>query len=110
LNLNPADGGLHNLPRQVRLQTAKDFKRAAPGVFHLVSTLRDLTPDLGRMRASALVIWGTRDHTLNPDSFNQLVGLLPNGQGAALPGCGHVPHQCHPDQFNRLLLAFLAKL
>jgi pimeloyl-ACP methyl ester carboxylesterase len=110
LNLKPGVGRLHNLSREVRLQTSKDYKRAAPGVFHILSTLSDLTPDLGRIQVPALVIWGIHDLTLNPNSFNQLVALLPKGWGEAMRTCGHVPHQCHADRFNQLVLEFLAGL
>jgi pimeloyl-ACP methyl ester carboxylesterase len=101
---------LHSLPGRVRLQTALDYKRAAAGIYNLPRTLHDLTSDLPSLRQPALVLWGARDQTLSPASFPRLVEMLANGRGEAIRTCGHVPHQCHPEGFNRRVLDFLASL
>lgn len=101
---------LHNLPGRVRLQTALDYKRAAAGIYNLPRTLHDLTGELPRLKQPTLVVWGARDQTLAPASFPQLVEMLPDARGVEIPTCGHVPHQCHPEGFNRRVLEFLAGL
>ncbi len=94
------------LSESVRLQTALDYKRTAPGAFNLPNTLRDLTPELPRLSKPTLVLWGDRDQTLAPDSFPPLVRTLPNARGQAISG-GHVPHQSNPTEYNRLVMEFL---
>lgn len=100
----------HCLPEQVRVQTALDYKRAAPGIYNIPRTLRDLTNELHRSSHPALVLWGARDQTIDPDSFPTLVEKLPNARSEIMPVCGHVPHQCHAEQFHRQLFAFLDNL
>jgi pimeloyl-ACP methyl ester carboxylesterase len=90
----------------IRLQTALDYKRTAPGAFNIPNTVRDLTLNLPRVTMPTLVLWGDRDQTLAPISFPSLVRTLPNARGQVLSG-GHVPHQSNPSEYNRLVLEFL---
>jgi pimeloyl-ACP methyl ester carboxylesterase len=101
---------LHTLPENVRIQTALDYKRAAPGIYNIPRTLHDLTSELSRINHPTLVIWGARDQTINPETFPLLVEQLPNARGEIMPICGHVPHQCHAKEFNRKVFAFLNSL
>jgi pimeloyl-ACP methyl ester carboxylesterase len=104
------EGSVHYLPESVREQTALDYKRAASGIYNIPRTMRDLTSDLPHLGVPILVIWGVHDRTLAPASFPDLVRLLPNAQGEFLSICGHVPHQCHPEKFNALVMGFLAEI
>ena len=100
----------HSIPKHIRYQTALDFTRASSGIYNIVHTLPYLTSDLGRIQQPTLLIWGSRDTTLPPDSFLRLEKLLPNIVAShAMPICGHVPHQCHPDIFNPYVMEFLNK-
>ena len=100
----------HSIPKHIRYQTALDFTRASSGIYNIVHTLPYLTSDLGRIQQPTLLIWGSRDTTLPPDSFLRLENLLPNIVAShAMPICGHVPHQCHPDIFNPYVMEFLNK-
>ena len=100
----------HTLPEEVRIQTALDYKRAAPGIYNIPRTLRDLTPELSHISQPTLVIWGARDQTINPKTFPALVKKLSNARGEVMPICGHVPHQCHAKTFNDKVFAFLNSL
>jgi pimeloyl-ACP methyl ester carboxylesterase len=103
-------GGLGlTLSDSVRLQTALDYKRTAPGAFNIPNTVCDLTSDLPRVPVPALVLWGDRDQTLAPLSFPILIRALPNARGQALSG-GHVPHQSNATEYNRLVLEFLEEV
>jgi pimeloyl-ACP methyl ester carboxylesterase len=102
-------GGLNSLPEAVRVQTALDYKRTAPGVYHLPGTLRDLSPYFPSISIPSLVVWGERDQTLAPSTFSTLRVALPNAEHASIPA-GHVPHQSHADWFNRVVLEFLSRL
>jgi pimeloyl-ACP methyl ester carboxylesterase len=101
---------LHSLPESVRVQTAMDYKRAAPGIYNIPRTLRDLAPDLHRIQQPALVLWGARDQTIDPKTFPLLVETLPQARAEIMPVCGHVPHQCHTQEFNQKVLAFLSSV
>lgn len=101
---------MHNLPELVRIQTALDYKRAAPGIYNIPRTLRDLVPNLPRIKQPTLVIWGARDQTIDPKTFLELVEKLPNVHSEIMPVCGHVPHQCHATDFNKKVLDFLSAL
>ncbi len=102
-------GFQHVLPEHIRAQTAWDYKRAAPGIYNLPRTIRNLEPELSHLPIPTLVIWGGRDQTLAPHSFPQLVQTLPCAEGFMLAECGHIPHQCHPQQVNAKILEFLSK-
>ncbi|MFH2101932.1 MAG: alpha/beta hydrolase [Chloroflexota bacterium] len=110
LRIGNSGGQGHSLPEQIRIQTALDYKRAASGIYNIPRTLHDLTPDLARLALPALVIWGAHDQTLDPHTFARLVESLPEARGVEIPVCGHVAHQCHPAEFNRLVLEFLGEL
>lgn len=94
------------LSEDVRAQTAADYKRAHPGIFNILTQIRDLLPLAPKLNVPTLVIWGNRDQTLAPVSFTRLAAALPNAHTATLQA-GHVPHQSHPRIFNRYVLQFL---
>lgn len=101
---------MHNLPELVRIQTALDYKRAAPGIYNIPRTLRELGPNLSHIKQPTLVIWGARDQTIDPKTFPILVESLPNARAEIMPVCGHVPHQCHAKEFNKKVFDFLNSL
>jgi pimeloyl-ACP methyl ester carboxylesterase len=110
LQFGNSNESLHSLPEAVRIQTALDYKRAAPGIYNIPRTLQDLTPSLPRVNQPTLVIWGARDQTIDPKTFPVLVEKLPNARGEIMPICGHVPHQCHALEFNKKIFSFFASL
>lgn len=98
----------HILPEHIRYQTALDYKRASSGIYNIPRTLHHIDLDLSRITQPTLLLWGGRDQTLAPASFPQLADLLPNLVRAhRFPICGHVPHQCHPGDFNPFVMEFL---
>ncbi|HNE06005.1 MAG TPA: alpha/beta hydrolase [Anaerolineales bacterium] len=100
----------HVLPEHIRYQTALDYKRAASGIYNMPRTLHHLDLDLARITQPTLLLWGGRDQTLAPSSFPQLAEKLPNlVKKHSFPICGHVPHQCHPADFNPYVMEFLDK-
>jgi pimeloyl-ACP methyl ester carboxylesterase len=92
--------------KAARAQTAQNYKRASPGIYNILSTTPDLTPDLPKVTAPTLVAWGKHDQSLSPRSFETLAAALPNAHTAVIDS-GHVPHQSHPAELNRHVLAFL---
>jgi pimeloyl-ACP methyl ester carboxylesterase len=102
-------GGMYELPKQVRAQTALDYRRTAPGAYNLLRDSLDLVPDLPNIATPALVLWGEQDRALDPKSFASLVRLLPNATGSSTQ-TGHVPHQSRPRWLNGLVLQFIESL
>lgn len=102
-------GALRALPQRIREQTVLDYKRTAPGVYHIPSAISDMTEYLHDVNTPTLVVWGEQDKTLAPSSFTRLIDTLPKARGEIL-GTGHVPHQSHAEQFNQLVLKFLEEL
>ena len=95
---------------QARRQIANDYKRASPHIVYLTRSVPDLTPALPQVKIPALVVWGDKDQTLNPESFELLAGCLANAHSHPIPGCGHQPHIGKPALVNRLALEFIASL
>jgi pimeloyl-ACP methyl ester carboxylesterase len=108
MGLDPAS--VSRFSGTARQQIAADFKRASPHILHIPASTRDLTSELHRIYPPALVLWGEKDLTLSPPSFQKLVSLLPNARGCSLDGCGHQPHIGKPEVVNRLVLEFLAEM
>ena len=95
------------LPKDVRIQTAADYKRANPGIFNILHSFKDLTPCLSSISQPTLVLWGERDQTLAPALFQKIIDAIPHASGSGLPGAGHVPHQSHAKEFNQRVMEFL---
>ena len=107
--LNPGRYFLkHDLPQTVRKQMAENYRHAAPGIYKLPFTARNLEPYLPNIITPTMVIYGTRDTTLDPRSFERLINLLPNGQGISLKA-GHVPHQSNAEETNQCILDFITR-
>lgn len=95
---------------EARFQIAYDYKRAAPYIMHIPGTLPDITSKIPGIHHPVRVIWGEKDHTLNPDSFPRLVNLLSNADGFMIKNAGHQPHIGNPDEVNRLIIEFLENI
>ena len=102
-------GGLHALPEAVRAQSTLDYMRTAPATYAMLRAEFNLTPYLPSISVPTLVLWGERDRTLSPASFEQLVRGLPNAVGKAR-ATGHVLHQAEAEWFNDQVLTFLGTL
>lgn len=102
-------GALHSLPEHIRVQTVIDYKRTAPGVYHIPNIIPNMDEFLPEINVPTLVVWGDRDLTLAPASFPQLVKNLPRARGEFFHA-GHVPHQSNIKDFNQLVLKYLKEL
>lgn len=104
-----SSGALHSLPERIRAQTALDYTRTSPGVYNVINDGIDFNGNLHSISVPSLVVWGERDQTLAPASFGTLVNQMPRATGKSLRA-GHVPHQSNADEFNPLVMDFLANL
>ena len=103
------NGTLHSLPERIRIQTALDYARTAPGVYRIPNIISDMTDFLPHINIPTLVVWGDRDQTLAPASFPSMVAKMPRAEGKSLRA-GHVPHQSKAEEFNQLVMEFLRAL
>jgi pimeloyl-ACP methyl ester carboxylesterase len=90
----------------VRRQIAQDYKRASPNILRFFATIPNLDSLLQNIEAAVLVLWGSRDLTLDPASFPNIVQSLPNAKGHEIPECGHQPHLARPDIVIEAILDF----
>ncbi len=111
INFHMGSRETHILPEHIRYQTAQDYTRAASGIYNIPRSLPNLTSDLSRIQQPTLLLWGNRDQSLDTASFPKIEKKLPNVVASqTFPICGHVPHQCHPEQLNPHVMKFLKNL
>lgn len=100
-------GHLSQIPQSDIQQTILDLKQASPRVLYTAQTIPDLTGRLNEVGVRAMVLWGERDRTLHPASFQRLIDLLPDARGIPLPGGYHQPHISHPAWVVEHILSFI---
>lgn len=99
-----------NFSPYARRQIANDYKRASPHFVYIIRQVPDLTPVMTEINTPALVIWGSRDRTLNPGSFPRILRHMPNASGFQIPNSGHQPHIGRPELVSSRTLGFFASL
>ncbi|HVI10822.1 MAG TPA: alpha/beta hydrolase [Candidatus Binatia bacterium] len=91
---------------------------AKPGLFdHALSIVQTWTKDLRELQQAlprlagvrTLLLWGEKDTAVYPSSARQLAKYFPNSETVMLPGVGHLPYEECPEDFNRVLIDFLAR-
>jgi pimeloyl-ACP methyl ester carboxylesterase len=68
----------------------------------------DLRGRLGAIRAPALLIGGEHDRLFGPEPTREIANEIDGSACAVIPGAGHLSSLDSSDQFNRLLVDFLA--
>jgi len=102
-------GAIHSLPEKIRAQTALDYTRTASGVYNVLNNAQDLSEHLASISIPSLVVWGDKDQTLAPASFDKLVNQMPRAVGKFIRA-GHVPHQSNSGEFNQMAIDFLKSI
>jgi pimeloyl-ACP methyl ester carboxylesterase len=82
---------------------------------HALRIVRNWTADLAELEAAlpkirdypTLLIWGTRDRAVDFRSAEPLRRNFRNARLVAFEGVGHLPYEEAPEDFNRVLVAFL---
>ena len=67
----------------------------------------DLRPQLARLRASTLIIWGDRDEETPLADGRTMERLIPDAGLVVFEGCGHFAYAEQPDRFYRIVDVFL---
>jgi len=68
----------------------------------------DLRGRLSAIQAPTLVIAGELDRLFSPEQGLEISREIPESRFAMIRGAGHISNLDSPDQFNELLLEFLA--
>jgi pimeloyl-ACP methyl ester carboxylesterase len=99
-----------NVPPSFLQQAAINYKRATPRIAGYRIGIPDLRPDLARVTAPTLVVWGEQDPLLSPRSFRELTQMLPLAQAWPFPNAGHSPLVESPSEFNGVVVHFLKNM
>jgi len=65
---------------------------------------------LPQIHVPTLIVWGAEDRLLPVSHAHAAAARLPHSRLHVLPECGHCPQMEKPEEFNRLVLDFLADL
>lgn len=79
--------------------------------------LRSWRTDMPQMEAAleqitdvpTLLLWGERDRLVFPQSAKELQRRLRRAELVIFPGAGHLPYEEFPQEFNRVVTAFLVQ-
>ena len=72
--------------------------------------LEQLESMLPRIKSiPTLLIWGTADTAVDPDSAAQLKQVFSDCQLVTFDGVGHLPYEEVPEEFNRVVTRFLSE-
>jgi len=69
----------------------------------------NMSKDLPHMPTPTCIIWGKNDTVTSPDVAIEFHDLLPDSDLFWIDKCGHAPMMEHPDEFNKILFAWLQK-
>lgn len=86
-----------------RIKLVKTLAIAKSAIRH------NMAQDLPKMKTPTCIIWGKNDSVTPPDVAELFDELLPNSDLFWIDKCGHAPMMEHPEEFNNILNAWLAK-
>ena len=72
-------------------------------------TLPDPEPDLAKVTAPTLILWGDADKVISPAQADLFIAAMPNAQLITYPGVGHVAHEEMPARTAADVAAFLSE-
>lgn len=96
----------------LEVMTAENLKVPARVWRETVATHleHDDGPDLGRITAPTLLVWGDADVLVSRADQDALLAALPSASLRVYPGAGHSPHLEDPERFAADLLEFVSGL
>jgi pimeloyl-ACP methyl ester carboxylesterase len=91
-------------------QTINDRNRVIRILAMAKSAIRhNMAKDLYKIRIPVALIWGRNDRITPPDVAVEFNQLLPNSELHWIDRCGHAAMMEQPEEFNKLLRAFLER-
>lgn len=73
-------------------------------------TLPDPEPDLAKVTAPTLILWGEADKVISPAQADQFIAAMPNAKLITYPGVGHVAHEEMPAKTAADVAGFLGEV
>ena len=70
----------------------------------------NLGEELKNIKQPTCLIWGNNDTITPPFVAKEFNRLIPNSELHFIDKCGHAPMMEVPDEFNRILSGFIAKI
>ncbi|WP_108424290.1 alpha/beta fold hydrolase [Flagellimonas amoyensis] len=86
-----------------RMKLVKTLAIAKSAIRH------NMSKDLPHMNTPTCIIWGENDTVTPPNVAKEFHELLPDSDLYWIEKCGHAPMMEHPEDFNRILDAWLKK-
>ncbi len=111
LDMNPMAQQLQEHPELLQLwrrQFLMTSREAYIYCAQAIANRRPLLEELPSLSVPTLIVCGENDEPFVAPS-RQMHERIAGSQLAYIPGCGHTPQVEKPDQFNRILLEFLAR-
>jgi len=100
-----------DIPRFVKkflVEEAQKHKPSNERIFQQISSEHEaLEPDLSKLKARTLVLWGDQDRVLDVSSVQVLKKGLPDCTAVIMKDCGHLPMIERPEEAATHYLAFL---
>ncbi len=84
-----------------RMKLVKTLAIAKSAIRH------NMSKDLPHMKTPTCIIWGENDSVTPPNVAKEFHELLPDSDLFWIERCGHAPMMEHPEDFNRILEAWL---
>jgi len=84
-----------------RMKLVKTLAIAKSAIRH------NMSKDLPHMNTPTCIIWGENDSVTPPNVAKEFHELLPDSDLFWIEKCGHAPMMEHPDEFNKVLEAWL---
>lgn len=84
-----------------RMKLVKTLAIAKSAIRH------NMSKDLPNMPTPTCIIWGENDSVTPPNVAKEFHELLPDSDLYWIPKCGHAPMMEHPEDFNKILDAWL---
>ncbi|KQC29835.1 alpha/beta fold hydrolase [Flagellimonas eckloniae] len=86
-----------------RMKLVKTLSIAKSAIRH------NMSKDLPHMNTPTCIIWGENDTVTPPEVAKEFHELLPDSDLFWIEKCGHAPMMEHPEDFNKILEAWLNK-
>ena len=84
-----------------RMKLVKTLAIAKSAIRH------NMSKDLPNMKTPTCIIWGENDSVTPPNVAKEFHELLPDSDLFWIAKCGHAPMMEHPEEFNKILDAWL---
>ncbi len=95
-----------NLRREHAMRTASLMMRWGINIW---GQKFEFTRQLKKILSPTLIIWGKQDRLIPLRHAYRAVRRIPNARLVIFEPCGHLPMLEHPDEFNKVVLEFLAE-